>query len=204
MGYDYFPLQAGDYRIFEVADIRYTIQDGKDSSFYYLKEVVMDSSIDQMGETTYFIYQYKRLNPADPWEKEPVAVNMVKRSVTNLVVYEGNTPYVKLTFPVKSGLTWDGNAYNTRNATYYRYSDVETPETFMNRIDAPLIRVVQNDFDDQLIRRDQRNEIYVAGIGLVYKESSILEYCQESECFGQKEINSGTEFRQTLIEYGKQ
>lgn len=203
MGYDYFPLQAGNYRIFEVVDIRYTIQHGKDSSFYYLKEVVMDSSIDQTGETSHFIYQYKRSDPADPWEKESVVVHTVKRSLSNLVVYEGNIPYVKLTFPVKVGLTWDGNAYNTQDVMYYHYSDVEIPDTMLNWMDSPLIRVVQNDFDDQLIRRDLRNEIYAAGIGLVYKESSILDYCRESECFGLKEINSGTEFRQTLVEYGK-
>lgn len=205
MGYEYFPLQAGSYRIFEVVDIQYTIQHGKDSSFYYIKEVVTDSSTNQMGETSHYIYHYKLQDPSDSWDNGLVSVFTVKRSVSNLVVYEENIPYVKLTFPIKSGLTWDGNAFNTQNAMYYHYSNVvDMPDMNMNRIDFPLIRVVQNDFDDQIIQRDLRSEIYAAGIGLVYKESSILEYCQESECFGQKKVSSGREFRQTLIEYGKQ
>lgn len=163
----------------------------------------MDSSVNQMGEISYYVYQYRRKNPSETWEEESVLVHTVKRTRSNLLQYEGNTPYVKLTFPVKTGLTWDGNAFNTSDPMYYRYSDVEMMDAPTESLNAQLIQVVQSDYDDQIILKDFRHEIYAKGIGLVFKENSILEYCQEPDCFGKKEISSGTVFQQTLIEYGK-
>jgi hypothetical protein len=204
MGYAYFPLDLGNYRIFEVVDIQYTIQNEKDSSSYYVKEIVKDSSIDQSGAIAYDMYIYKRRDLSASWDEEPVRVYQVKKSSTNLVIYEENVPYVKLVFPVKSGLSWDGNAFNTYDPLYYIYSDEDLAERGMDLGTEQFIRVVQNDFDDQIVRKDIRYEIYAAGIGLVFIQKSILEYCQESDCFGEHKIHAGLEFRQTLIDYGKE
>lgn len=204
MGYAYFPLERGDYWVYEVVDIQYTIQNGKDSTFYYLKAIVKDSSINATGVISYYVNLYKRDGPLTSWNEEPVYVNTIKRTSTNLVEYEGNVPYVKLTFPVKSGLTWDGNAFNTTDPQYYYYTDGDLPDSFSEFDIDQIIRVVQNDFDDQIIRKDIRYEMYAAGIGLVYVEKNILEYCQEPGCFGEQIISSGKEYRQTLIEYGKE
>ncbi len=164
----------------------------------------MDSSVNQTGEISYYIYHYKRSDPFGSWEDQPVWVHTIRRTPSSLVEYEGSVPYVKLTFPVKSGLTWDGNALNTSDPMYYRYSDVNRSDPNLESLNGQFIQVVQSDYDDEIIRKDFRHEIYSSGIGLVYKERSILEYCQETQCAGKKEISSGMIFRQTLIDYGKE
>jgi hypothetical protein len=204
MGYFYFPLNIGDFKIYEVVDIRYTVQNDKDSSFYYLKDLVKDSSFNQAGEKIYHIYRYKRSTNTASWEEEPIYVHVVNRTKTNLVLYEESVPYVKLTFPVKSGLTWDGNAYNTQDPLYYSYSLEGFPSELKALETNQWIRVIQSDFDDQIVRRDIRHELYAIDIGLVYLEKSIVNYCQDINCLGEKEIASGREIRQRLISYGKE
>ena len=204
MGYSYYPLNPGEYKIFEVVDINYTIQNEKDSSHYYVKEILKDSSINKAGEKIYYIYRYQSKDTMISWEKEPIHVLTVNKSNTNLIVYEESVPYVKLTFPVKSGLTWDGNAFNTQDPLYYFYSVDAIPVDLSDMENDRWVGVIQNDFDDQLIRRDVRYEIYAEGIGLIYKELSVLDYCQEITCLGEKQITSGIEIRQTLIGYGNE
>jgi hypothetical protein len=204
MGYSYFPLNIGDYKIYEVVDIRYTVQHGKDSSFYYVKDLVKDSSFNQIGEKIYLIYRYKRSTNTASWEEEPIQVITVNRNKTNLVFYKESVPYVKLTFPVKSGLTWDGNAYNTQEPLYYSYSMENFPSDLNGLETSQWIGVIQSDFDDQIVRRDVRFEIYAIDIGLVYLINSIVNYCQNIDCLGEKEISSGREVRQRLISYGNE
>ncbi|MBR9999314.1 MAG: hypothetical protein KFF73_10100 [Cyclobacteriaceae bacterium] len=204
MGYAYFPLEPGNYRIFEVVDIRYTIQNQKDTSIYYIKQTVMDSSVDQAGEIAWYIYVYKSENPSPSWEEETIRVQQVKKSRTNLVLYEDNVPFVKLTFPVKSGLTWDGNVFNTSDPQFYYYADQDLPEGLPELEAGQLIRVVQNEYDDQILQKDIRYEIYAEHIGLVYKEIRSLEYCREPSCLGEEEVITGRELFQSMIEYGNE
>jgi hypothetical protein len=96
MGYTYFPLNPGEYRIYEVVDIQYSVQGGVDSSFYYSKEVINDSSINQAGEKVYHMYRYRRNNEKAAWDEEPAHLVVVNKSKTNLVVFEESVPYGKL------------------------------------------------------------------------------------------------------------
>lgn len=204
LGYSYFPLETGNYRIYEVVDIRYTIQDQIDSSLYYLKERTGEPFIDQAGDTAYFIYTYKRNNFLEDWYEGPVKVQTVKRSRTNLLVTADNMPTVKLVFPVKAGSTWDGNAFNTKEPQMFRYEDNLPPVDFPLAGSGKLIRVIQNDFDDEIFFRDLQYEVYAENTGMIYHETSLLEYCQETSCLGQKKIIAGEEMFQSLIEYGKE
>jgi len=204
LGFSYFPLTIGSFRIYEVMDIKYTIQNTKDSTFYYLKEVVKDSFINQEGHLSHYLYRFTRTSDTLPWDQIPVYIWITRKTDTNLIVYEENVPFVKLTFPVKSGLSWNGNALNTLDPLDYYYSEPDLSLLSSYIPENHLIQVVQNNFDDLIIRRDVRNEIYAENIGLVYKESNVLEYCQDLICRGQQIIESGTEYRQTLVEYGKE
>jgi hypothetical protein len=203
-GYSYFPLNIGNYWIYEVVEIRYSIQNRTDTSLYYVKEWIGDSSIDQAGGTIHYLYTYKREDPQVGWDEEPVKVQAVKRSRTNLVVQEDNIPVVKLIFPVKTGVTWDGNANNTAEPQFYQYVENKPPVEINFAGAGKQIRVIINDFDDEIIFRDVQYEVYAENTGLLYKETSTIVYCQETSCLGQKEIKAGREIFQSLIEYGKE
>lgn len=204
LGHSYFPLETGNYRIYEVVDIRYTVQGQIDTSLYYIKEWTGEPYIDQAGETVYPIYSYKWENYPENGHEEPVYVKTVKRSRTNLVITADNVPTVKLIFPVKAGITWDGNALNTAESQMYRYEDNQPPVDIPQGGTGKQVRVIQNDFDDEIFFRDLRYEVYAENTGLVYKEISSLEYCQEISCLGQKKIIAGEEIFQSLIDYGKE
>ncbi len=204
LGLSYYPLNIGSFRIYEVMDTRYTVQNESDSTFYYLKEVVKDTFINQEGGLSYYIYRYTRTHDTLSWEKNPVHVWVTRKTDTNLINYEESIPFVKLIFPVKSGLSWNGNALNTLEPEEYYYSEPDLSLLGSFQPGGQLIQVVQSNFDDLIIRKDVRSEIYAENIGLVYKEFSVIEYCQDLICRGQQIIESGIEYRQTLIDYGEE
>ena len=65
LGYDYYPIELGQYRIYDVEEIQYKLS-GFDTTHYQLKETIFDSlvSIDQIN---YLIRRDRRNEAVDPW-----------------------------------------------------------------------------------------------------------------------------------------
>jgi hypothetical protein len=65
--------------------------------------------------------------------------------------------------------------------------------------------VVQNDEQSNIIYRDSRLEVYADQVGLVYKESYLLNYFANSQlpCFAQKRTQQGTTYKQSLKEFSR-
>jgi hypothetical protein len=65
--------------------------------------------------------------------------------------------------------------------------------------------VVQNDEQSNIIYRDSRLEVYADQVGLVYKESYLLNYFSNSQlpCFAQKRTQQGVIYKQSLREFSK-
>lgn len=53
------------------------------------------------------------------------------------------------------------------------------------------VTVVQSDFANNLIFRDERSEIYAVGVGMVTKDFTVLNFCARADCLGQDIIESG-------------
>jgi hypothetical protein len=66
------------------------------------------------------------------------------------------------------------------------------------------MKVIQNDFTDAIVGRDERSEIYARNIGLIEKEVIQLEYCTTPGCLGQQKVDKGVIYRQTLKAYAAQ
>ena len=96
---------------------------------------------------------------------------------------EENIKYRRLVFPVRNDLSWNGNATNIADEWIYQYSEVNIPLNIGNLdFDSTLI-VNQQDENTTLIY-DYFQEIYAAGIGLVYKigihwEDDFTNYTKE-------------------------
>lgn len=208
LGLNYFPLAVGNYSLYNVEKVRYTFGKDPDSSCYQLKEVVADSFPGVGGEIVYRLERYRRESEEMVWE--PDSVWTARKSIGRVVVVENNVPLIKLVFPLKADLKWDGNAINSRKEQVYMLEP--TPEALIKEIEMPLnslpgqsFTVIQEESSDTIINYIQKAEIYVEDIGLFYKKSVNLHYCATSpECVGLGILESGWRYRQTLIAYGKE
>jgi len=202
MGYRFYPLEQGIYRDYKVQRIQYSVLGDQDTLDYFLKEQVADSFINQAGGISYKLKRYTRTSDTLMWKLDSVWT--VTKSTTNVVVVENNVPFVKLIFPVMEKKQWDGNAFNIMSEELYTYEYAFQPIVIGEESYNSILKVIQQDNPDKIVMTDIRNEIYAENIGLIYKESIILHYCTDNECLGDMIIERGIDYRQQLIEYGKE
>jgi hypothetical protein len=209
---NYFPLQVGDYRIYHVQETQVSAYNVETNFEYDIKTVVIDSFNTVSGNYAYLISRFKRANDTEAWTS--IDTWTARADAREVVVTEGSTPFVRLTFPVKSGRSWNGNSYNNLETSefcegdsftscdVYEMENVQKPfSTSVNNYENTL-EVIQNNSPDLITTYDIRREVYAAEIGLVYKESTILNYCTVGACLGQQLAESGVKLKQELIEYG--
>lgn len=208
LGFNYFPLAIGNYTTYWVEDIRYAFGKDPDTSYYQLKEVVADSFPGEGGEVVYQLVRYSRGLESEPWHLDSIWT--ARKNMRRVVVVENNVPFIKLVFPFRRGVAWDGNALNSRAEQIYTLE--ATHEAVREEIQSPLdtllaksLTVIQQQSQDTIILYTQKLETYVEDVGLVYRKSVNLQYCaSEPECMGLGIIESGWRYKQTLIDYGKE
>jgi len=194
VGFDYFPLQVGDSVLYDVEEINYDIVEEADTSTFLLKTVVADSFISQSGDVTYIIYRYEKDLETDPWQF--ITAWSAYRNSNQAVVVEENIPYLKLTFPIEDDKMWDGNRLNTMEEDIYILDSIgfayDDEIVFDN-----TVTVIQNNADD-ILQTDRRAEIYASGVGLIYREEVLLNYCSDPNCIGQQQIEDGRVYIQKV------
>lgn len=190
-------------------DITYTLIDEPDTSRYLLRESVADSFPGQGGEIVYRLERFTRPDTQTVWSLDSVWT--ARKSPQRVVVVENNVPFIKLVFPFNIGLEWDGNALNSREPDQYEL--VPTPSDLQQEIVSPLdstlldeiLTIVQEQGRDTIITRVEVSETYAENLGLVYKKSLRLQYCNsEPECIGLGIIESGRFYRQIMIAHGQE
>lgn len=198
---DYVPLQKGLYHIYDVSDIRYVLN-VPETLFYQLKTVVVDSFVNSSGDISYVIYRSKRSNEESSWSY--LDTWSATLSTREVVVNESNISYLKLKVPVVEGLEWNGNAYNDLESDAYVMKETDGTFAAINKTFEDCITVEQSDNDDFIVFLDQRQEVFSKHVGLVYKETTQLHYCTDTDqgCLGQQLVETGIIYKQTLIDYG--
>lgn len=199
-GTAYFPLHKGFYQIYLVEENIYTELNPVESFTYELKTEVIDSFPNGEGDITYVIHQSKRSTESDLWIFEVAWSARVNEQ--RAVVTEGNVSFIQISFPAFVNKEWNGNALNSLPDDFYMIESVGSPyqlETSLEFND--VLEINQHDEVDELVR-DQRYEVYARNVGLIYKESIVLNYCDAGPCFGQQIIKDGVEYWQTLKEHG--
>jgi len=212
IGLDFFPLQVGMYRTYRVEQTTYQSSQAT-RVMYDLRVTITDSFPNPDGSYTYTLVHERRSNETAPWVS--TATWSAKLVGNQLVQNESNVLFVKLLFPVAGSLEWDANQYNdlpnhgnyfpsdTRNVS--ELTDIDEPIDLGDLRFEKTATVVQNDLDDAITGRDLRYEVYVKGVGLVYKETDQVEYCtNQPSCLGQRQIVRGLIYKQQLMEYGPQ
>ncbi len=202
IGYSFFPLKTGQYRIYDVKKIEYVFSGNNDTSIYQLKEVIVESYTDLSSGTSFVVNRYKRKDASVSWQIDSIWTSRVNTHYA--VVTEHNIPKMKIVFPVENNKTWNGNALNNLIEDEYRMINIGDTYTVNNTGYSNTITIEQEDLDDVIVKTDLRKEIFADSIGLIYKENVILNFCTEASCIGQEKIETGIDYRQYLIEYGEE
>ena len=198
-GASLFPLNVGEYRIYQVEGIEYNISN--DSLFsYQLKETVIDSFTNLESGISYKILREKKNNADETWQFDSLWT--ARKDLRKAVMVENNVPIVKLSFPIGDSLAWDGNSLNDKNIDEFIMIDIN--RTFSGEYDtySNTTTVIQEFLPDFNVNWISRKEVYAESIGLVYKEKIVLIYNQSA--IGAEIIDSGIRYHQHLVEYGKE
>ena len=198
LGDDFFPLDPGVVRIYQVEDISFF--PGVDTAKFQLRMQVVDSFQNQAGGLTYIQHLSTRNTSDDPWEF--LTAWSARLEENRAIQIEENVSFVKLFFPIEENREWDGNAFNDSDEDTYQMTDLFSSYITPEQDTIPnTLTVIQEDNQDFIVSLDQRREIYAQGVGLVMKEVILLNYCTNPDCIGQQIVESGRKLTQYLLEY---
>lgn len=201
IGLEYFPLTKGNYQIYNVSEILYSEVKAPENRNYQLKIEIVDSFPNPDDIYTYVMSRATRTTPAQPWSA--LDTWSVRGSDRELIVNEGNVPFVKITFPVAKGNEWNGNKLNNSEEDDYEMVFVDQPTEVAGTKFEKTLKVLQEDNEDLIVFQDKREEVYAKGVGLILKDLTQLSYCTDPDCIGQQQIKSGIVYKQEIIEYGR-
>ncbi len=201
LGANYFPLQIGTYRTYQVdgAIMDYT---GDSIEFsYLLKESVVDSFQNLEGGISYRLERQKQYDENDLWEIDSVWTARVDGQTA--VRIEHNVPVVSLIFPLAENKTWDGNKLNNKSKLEFEMINIGQPFTDSFGSFGATVTVIQQYLPDVFVTSISKKEIYSKDKGLVYKENIILKYKQDGD-YGDEIVESSLVYYQYLLAYGEE
>ncbi|MCH8904128.1 MAG: hypothetical protein IIA45_09470 [Bacteroidetes bacterium] len=206
--YDYFPVEIGDWVIYDVETRVWDDIVGKDSKdVYQIKELVESTFIDNAGRTTYRIERYKRTSVNNSWNLLNVWYSNKEKLTAERT--EDNLRYLKLVFPPKLGVTWEGNKYiftgtnNTVDLDYmkdwdYEYTEVDVPLTVGGLSFDSTLTVIQRDYAN-VIEKVSFEEKYALHVGLIFKETMHLK--KQSVDIMWEDAPEGSTLLMTIFDY---
>jgi hypothetical protein len=173
---EYYPLKKGAFIIYNVKKINYNGLGTNDTLNYFLKELVKEKTSIIPNDTIYLIERYTKNNLASEWKIDSIWSARIDQN--RIIKQEQNISFIKLTFPEKEGLEWNGNALNTLPQNQYVIQNFEKPYQVEN-INFPITLTVQQRNENTIVNADVRKEIFAKNIGLIYKYSFVVKYVSE-------------------------
>lgn len=163
--YSYFPLKISQELEYKVTKIKIDAPvNVYDTQIYYLKERIDSFYFDETGNKIFRIERYKRIDNLSNWEISDAWIAQIVNNQAHKV--EENIRYVKMVFPLKLQLRWDGNAHNTLVKQIYSVDKLHEP---WKQYDSTCLIVQQN--KESLIDKYYQSERYAKNVGLVEKVS---------------------------------
>ena len=169
--YNYYPLHINQVKEFFVTNIVHN-SFGKDTTTYFLKEIITDYNINMEGDTVYRVERYWKVDSSLSYEIKDVWTS--KKNLSAGYLNEENITYTKLIFPLSLNIYWNGNAFNNLGYQEYSIESLNIPFQLNNVIFDSSLTVIQN-YKSNLLEFENSKEIYATGIGLIYKEDVQVE-----------------------------
>lgn len=215
---EYFPLEVGKFLIYAMDSIIYDVGNNGtliDTVQFLLKEEVVDTFVDNAGRVNYRIERSERANEDLPWLIKDVWVALQTDNTAERV--EENFRFVKMVFPLKEGITWDGNQFVDKD--YIVSIEGETLELFkgwesevlavdeeamINGMNFSAVTTISHADNENLIELRRLTERYARNVGLIHKEMQILDTQCIIECEGQDwatKAEKGFILKQTILDF---
>jgi hypothetical protein len=192
----YYPLAVNKYVVYDVDSLIWvdstcdTIQ-----TRYQIRYEIVDSFRDEQNRRSYRIETATRTDSAG-WV--PGAVYYVTPAANGVEYAEKGLQFIKLSYPIEEGRTWEGNAlipaHVDADLTYlagwkYRYERVAAPYRSEIRgydTTVTVIQVDQKEGDpkntEEYSSRMYGKEIYAYDVGLVFREFIRWSYDPATGC----------------------
>lgn len=195
---DFQPLEIGDFWIYEVDEIIYFGENDSEDAQFFMRDRIRSSYLNAENEVTYIVERSK--SPDRQNWNTLLEYTMIHRD-RSLIRTINNLPVVPLVFPPAIGRVWNGRAFQAEGEDDFEIEQAE-PATFPGFEAVELVRINQENSDDEITARDVRYEVFGKGVGLLEKYDEVLTYCSRNNCLGQQLITSGSKTHLKLLEYG--
>jgi hypothetical protein len=205
LGYNYFPDKKGNYVIYQVDslfynDFTFTI----DTFQFQIKEKITENFNDLSKRPTQRIERFYRQSSSQEWMIKDVWFANITNTTAEKV--EENIRFVKIVFPLKKELTWNGNQFNSLGEQNYALTKLNEPLK-LGSLNFDSIIYISQAADSNLIEKKIAFEIYAKNVGLVYKKNlsitdkdSVINYTLPLEL----RANSGFDLTYKAIAFGNE
>lgn len=189
MGYEYFPLEVGQSRLYAVDSIIFDpsiVGIIPDTLSGFFREDIVDTLRDNTGALVYRIERYYRKINTAPWQIHSVVSSSLGEQ--EAVYTENNLRFIKLRFPLQEGLEWDGTAYFPERVDievagetidfYKGWTNTvleKQAEYTSNGQLATDVFVVETANLQNNIQYRAGTEVYAPGKGLIYQEVQVMD-----------------------------
>lgn len=188
-GGKFFYPNIGQSVVYDVEDTQYELTGKFTVKTYQLKESIASIFKDLEGKEALRIERYRRENDSQKWTIDSVFI--AKKEIDKALKTENNVTYVKIIFPIKEGVKWNGNAYNSLGNDIYELKKAnQSFQTNGQKFDNTFSVIQQN--DSTLVDLKRRIEVYAENIGMIYQEKTNVLYCNSGDCLGKGKIDFGT------------
>jgi hypothetical protein len=198
--YSYFPVEVGQYQVYEVTETRYNISDPNITSKFYIKEQVSEVYVNQLNEKIYKVERLKKQDINQLWKIDSVWTAQL--FVNKAIRTESNLSTIKLFFPIQDGQAWNRNELNNNKPQNAKYQNKGKDYAIDSKVYQNTVSVVIKN-DSSLLTKNVHLEVYAPSYGLILRENTHLAYCQSSPaCIGKGQIDFGIRQTSKLIEMG--
>lgn len=188
-GGNFFYPNIGQSVVYDVEDTQYELTGKFTIKTYQLKESIALTFKDLEGKEALRIERYRRENDSQKWTIDSVFT--AKKEIDKALKTENNVTYIKILFPIKEGLKWNGNAYNSLGNDVYELKKIsQLFQTNGQKFENTFSVIQQN--DSTLVDLKRRIEVYAENIGMIYQEKTNVLYCNLGDCLGKGKIDFGT------------
>jgi hypothetical protein len=203
--YNYFPIDSGLWRQYIVEQIVIDETTNiRDTSIYQLREVCAGNILNASNDTVMRVERFIRKDDNDKWKILSVWQAEIKGR--DAFQTEENIKYLKIKFPIKINIKWNGDAYNTTDSLQqylYRVESVDVRDTINNFVFDSVLKIVQKD-KSSIVDKVYFFEKYAMGVGMVEKQQIDIYSTDVDPLIPiEDRITKGTIYRCKLISYGK-
>lgn len=194
---DYQPLGIGNSWIYEVDETLYFGENDSESAEFFYQDRIRTSYLNEENEVVFIVSRSKSTD-RENWVFE-LEYTLINRD-NSLLRTANNISITALVFPPEIGRVWNGKAYQAEGEDEFELDQVDSFD-LPGFEEASVVRVNQEDLDDEITIRDIRYEIFGKGIGLLEKYDEVVTYCSRNDCLGQQLINNGSKTHLKLVAY---